>query len=64
MVEYRLYYLDRGGHILKAFDIKAADDAQALAVFQQHPADRDMEIWQGVRYVGKFDRAPPKARAS
>lgn len=46
MLDYRLYFMSRDGHIQQAADIEAASDEAALEVARQMADGRTMELWQ------------------
>jgi hypothetical protein len=58
MVGYRLYYMDKDGHILKAAEFVGMDDAEALVWAEQQWDGRFMELWSGTRRVMEF---PPQS---
>jgi hypothetical protein len=51
MHDYKLYFLDRTGHIAHAVDFRCDSDADALALAEQHRDGRDLELWQQARLV-------------
>ena len=58
MADYRIYCLDRIGHIGFADWIKAASDLEAVERARTLKPDADRcEIWLGNRLVAKLDSA-------
>jgi hypothetical protein len=54
--DYRAFWPDAAGHVVRRIDFEAANDAQALQVAQQHVGEsRDVEVWQLGRVVGKLN---------
>jgi len=60
MAWYRLYLMDRAGHIRDAVDIDCEDDVQALAAAERNHAGPEMELWQCDRRVKLFPAHPPE----
>jgi hypothetical protein len=60
MRQYRVYALDRSGHIARAQDVECRDDLDALALAEKAAQRESMEVWQGTRFVArvKQDNAP------
>ena len=59
---YRLYHLDRHtGHIDRAEEIFAADDASAAHDLQQRQTDHPLELWREGRKVVRIDGRPEAA---
>ena len=57
MPNYRLYYVERGGHIGLADWIEAADDDAAVAKARQvRPETHRCEIWRQKRLVATLDQ--------
>ncbi len=52
MADYRLYLLDRDGHIVKAIELACADDDCAWAAVKDHDLSVPVELWRGKRRVG------------
>jgi len=57
MSEYRLYYLDRDGHIQRAVELECAGDEQAIRFAREHLDQQGLELWQRDRVVAKFSPA-------
>ena len=52
---YRLYVLDRDGHVKEAPQIiECKDDDEAIQRARQSLAGKPIEIWDGARIVGKL----------
>jgi hypothetical protein len=50
---YRIYMVDRDGHIRRGFDLECVTDDQALiAATGDLPEGVQAEVWQGTRRVG------------
>ena len=63
MPYYRLYHLDpHTGHINRADEIHAADDAAAMRELQQRHCAHPLELWERGRKVG-WSHAVPDAAA-
>ena len=58
MAEYRLYCLDRDGHIRRRHEIDAADDAAAIAAARAIAAESAAELWCGTRKVALLPPGP------
>jgi hypothetical protein len=56
-VQYRLYFLDGVGHITRAHEFFAKDDATAIKISAAWREGRRMELWQRDRLVKLWDRA-------
>ncbi len=54
MPGYRLFLLDRDGHITERIDIETDDEAEALRVADETAHDFEMELWQLTRVVKKY----------
>jgi hypothetical protein len=51
MTEYRLYCLDRKGHIVQRAAFEAEGDEQAIALIDGYDPATDRELWQEHRKV-------------
>jgi hypothetical protein len=51
VADYRLYFLDRCGHILEATAFACADDVEAVAAAVEKAKGRRIELWQLRRRV-------------
>jgi hypothetical protein len=60
MVGYRCYILDAEDHILQAYEVECADDAQAATaagdLLARDPYHRSVEVWQRARRIAKLER--------
>jgi hypothetical protein len=56
---YRVYFLNPGGHFTGRQEIAAADDREAVKKARQLLDRQDLELWDGQRLVGKFDHDRP-----
>ena len=59
MADYKVYNLDSDGHIRSAEWIEAEDDAAAIAILRDTPANGDRELWREARKLGLFRRSDP-----
>lgn len=51
MAAYRLYCLERSGHIVQHVSFEADDDGQAIAVIELYDDSTDRELWHDHRKV-------------
>jgi hypothetical protein len=51
MPAYRLYCLERSGHIVRHTTLEAEDDTQAIALVELYDDSTDRELWQDRRKV-------------
>jgi hypothetical protein len=55
MVEYRVYTVDRDGHILRVKALICADDAEAIDQAKRLViVDHAVELWSGARLVTRL----------
>jgi len=54
MLEYRLYLLDRSGHICHGEDFVSESDDSAMTYGRAKSAGQPAEVWQYARVVGKI----------
>ena len=55
MVEYRVYTVDRDGHILRVKALICADDAEAIDQAKSLViVDHAIELWSGARLVTRL----------
>jgi hypothetical protein len=54
MVEYRIYEIGEGDHIVKATALACKDDHEAIATAREIAAGRVVEIWNGERFVARL----------
>jgi hypothetical protein len=54
MREYRLYFLDRDGHIQRALELECAGDEQAIRFARERLDSQGLELWQRDRVVAKL----------
>jgi len=57
MPGYRVQFLNGQGEPTRGIDLECVDDAQAIAVVQEHLIHDHMELWEGERLVKRFDGA-------
>ena len=56
MPHYRFYRLNGEDHIAGPADIvECADDDAALALCKQKLDGKDLEVWEGKRFLGRFN---------
>jgi hypothetical protein len=53
---YRLYFLNGLGHIDRAHEFEAADDAEAIRISEAWQEGRAMELWQRNRVVKRWPK--------
>jgi hypothetical protein len=53
-VEYRLYFLDRNGHICRGEDFVSENDETAMTYAREQSAGQPAEVWQYARVIGKI----------
>jgi hypothetical protein len=60
MQHYKVYALDRAGHVALAQEVECRDDLDALARAEQLASRASLEVWQGTRFVARIkpDNAP------
>jgi hypothetical protein len=61
MLEYRLYLLDRDGHVCRGEEFVSENDEAAMATARAKSSGQTAEVWQYARVVGKitgFSNAP------
>ena len=54
MVEYRIYEIGDGDHIVKATALACDDDHEAIAKARELAAGRVVEVWNGERFVARL----------
>jgi hypothetical protein len=57
---YRLFIMDRNGHIVGASEFVCADDVEAQAVVHPQIDGRPMELWSLDRVVRKYPATPSR----
>src|ERR1700750_2690514 len=57
MPEYRSYLIDSDGHFFSSASLNCVDDADAVKQAEQivQAEGHDVEVWQGVRKIARFD---------
>jgi hypothetical protein len=53
---YKIYTLDRAGHIALAYDFEGADDAAALEEAKKHSGKAAVEVWERSRLVAHIEQ--------
>ena len=56
MPKYRVYVIGQDGHSRKSVPLQCADDDAAKEQTQQLVDGHDVELWQRVRKIARFDR--------
>jgi hypothetical protein len=51
MADYRLYFQDHNGHIVRALEMVCADDNEAIARVEEVADGQSVELWQLDRWV-------------
>ncbi len=54
MSDYRLYYVDKGGHIFQVIELDCGSDREAIETAAKHSSPHGMELWQRNRRVQVF----------
>ena len=60
---YRVYLIGKEGHFVKAHEVHAASDADAMRLAHQFLDGLDVEVWRGIEKIGylrgddKFERS-------
>jgi hypothetical protein len=53
MFDYRVYLIDRAGHVVApARILRCEDDEAAMAEAQRYVDGRTVEVWRGAQHVG------------
>jgi hypothetical protein len=55
VLDYRIYYLDRAGHIFAAYPFESTDDAKAIEYTEKRSVGRRGELWNRARRVKIFE---------
>ena len=58
MPDYRLYFMNDGGHIAQVGEFNADDDTTAIAAVNSAGGNGQMELWCGTRKVMHWDASP------
>jgi hypothetical protein len=58
MAHYRACTVGLDGHYLSVEEIECANDQKAIHKAQQAVDDRDVELWQGNRFIVRLSRKP------
>ena len=59
MLDYRLYFLDRTGHIHGVVEFDCPNDADAIAHADTYADGRPMELWRRDRWIRRFPGDDP-----
>jgi len=54
VADYKLYFFDAKGHILKRVDVLSAAKSEALSCARDLSADAEIEIWHGATFLGRY----------
>lgn len=54
MASYRLYFVDRNGHIGRAMEFEARSDDEALAFVDEVAPSERVELWNQARLVARL----------
>jgi len=58
MAHYRVCTIGLDGHFLSVEEIECANDQKAIQKAQQAVDDRDVELWQGDRFIVRLSPEP------
>ena len=61
MPSYRAYFLNTGGHIVRAVELACDTDEDASQEALQLLNGQAIELWERARMVARFDPAPKPA---
>ena len=53
-MDYRVYIVGKDGRFIGVREIEAADDKAALRKAKQYAGEREVEVWQRERHVGRI----------
>lgn len=56
MQDYKIYILDKAGHIVLAYDFHGSDDKAAMEESKKHSNKTAVEIWQRSRLIARIDQ--------
>ena len=59
MIQYRVFVLDKAGHIVRAHVVDAPDDGAATEGAKQYVDGHDVEVWDGKRMVDRLRHNDP-----
>lgn len=57
MADFRLYFLDKGDHIVEARNLECTDDDAAVRAVESLRDGRSMELWRRDRRIRSFPTA-------
>ena len=57
---YRVFTVDRYGHIIEATTFESRDDEEAIEKAEQLLDDQVLELWRGAKLIRRFD---PKSKS-
>jgi hypothetical protein len=52
--DYRVYFIGRDGHFLRAIDIQVASDQDAIARALELREGHEVEVWERTRFVRRL----------
>lgn len=55
MSDYRLYFIDGGGHFRQVVELDCRHDNHAVETAEEHRDGRPMELWRRDRLVKRFE---------
>jgi hypothetical protein len=55
MIDYRLYFLDSAGHIVRGEEFVAPSDEAALEHARQYVNGKALELWNMTRLVARIE---------
>jgi hypothetical protein len=59
MAQYRVYAIDKEGHIVRRFEFEAENDEFAMDQARSHLDGLDIQVWEHRRVVGKLRHRHP-----
>jgi len=63
VADYRLYFLDSEGHIVKANEIRASGDREAIRAARRRALGKPADLWCGARQVALLEAKTAQAGA-
>ena len=56
--DYKVFVLDAEGHVTRTIAFRAFGDAAAMAIAEGLVNGRSVELWEGLRYIERYDPEP------
>jgi HJR/Mrr/RecB family endonuclease len=54
---YRIYFLNKAGHIVRACELACMTDEEAVAETQKQADAQTVELWDRARLIARFEAA-------